>query len=374
MTKILIIQSQVKHYRIPFYTQLHEALAEVGMTLRVVYSEPNKIEELRSDNAELPAEFGVAVPSQWILGRRIQYQSLFKHLLWADFVIVEQASRLVMNYVLVAARILKLKRFGYWGHGRNLQSNKSGIAEAVKKTLLNHCDWWFAYTSGTKDYLTANGVVDNKITVVRNSTDTRSFRQAVESQDADEIAAFRSSLGIDAKGTVALFCGSLYENKMIPFLADCVSSITKSYPNFRLLIVGDGLDRDKALSAAAADPAIHYFGPKFGDEVTPLFAASDLFLCPGLVGLAILDSFAAGLPLLSMNLSIHSPEIEYLEDGYNGLITAPNKAAYTQAIVNVIEDKAMFEKLRTGARESAKEYSIETMVANFRDGILAATQ
>ena len=161
---------------------------------------------------------------------------------------------------------------------------------------------------------------------------------------------------------------------MIPFLTECVSGITKSHPNFRLLIVGDGKDRDKAKSAAAADPAICYFGPKFGADAAPLFAASDVFLCPGLVGLAILDSFAAGLPFLSMKLDIHSPEIEYLEDGYNGLITAPNKEAYSQAIINVIEDSALLEKLRAGAQESANEYSIENMVANFRDGILAAVR
>jgi len=342
------------------------------MTLRVAYSEPNTVEKLRSDNAELPAEFGVIVPSHWFLNHKVQYQSLIRHLLWADFIIVEQASRLIMNYFLIAARSLKLTQFAYWGHGRNLQKNRSGIAEKIKEIFLNNSDWWFAYTDGTKNYLAESGVSEDKVTVVRNSTDTKKFKHIIDSQNPDDVAALRSSLGVDANGSVALYCGSLYENKLIPFLTECVGEITKSHPNFRLLIVGDGQDRGKAESAAAANPAIRYCGPMFGDDVAPLFAASDLFLCPGLVGLAILDSFAAGLPLLSTKLDIHSPEIAYLEDGYNGLITAPNKEAYTQAIIRCIEDSDLFEKLQTGARESANHYSIEAMVANFRDGILKA--
>lgn len=362
----------MKHYRIPFFTQLRDALAASNMTLRVAYSEPNSLEKLRKDNAELPADFGVIVPSYWALNYKAQYQSLIRHIMWADFVIVEQASRLIMNYFLIAARSLKFKQFAYWGHGRNLQKNRSGIAEVLKEIFLNHCDWWFAYTIGTKDYLVASGVTEDKITVVCNSTDTRAFKQTVESQDSNDIAALRSSLGIDAEGKIALYCGSLYENKLIPFLTDCVNSVTKVHPNFRLLIVGDGQDRENAKSASAANPAIRYYGPMFGDNVAPLFAAADMFLCPGLVGLAILDSFAAGLPLLSTKLDIHSPEIAYLEDGYNGLITAPIKEAYTHAIIRCIEDREFFAILQSGAHESANHYSIEAMVENFRDGISKA--
>ena len=46
-------------------------------------------------------------------------------------------------------------------------------------------------------------------------------------------------------------------------------------------------------------------------------AISDVFLLPGKVGLAILDAFA----VLTTRLDIHCPEIEYLEEDRNVLVT-----------------------------------------------------
>ena len=62
---------------------------------------------------------------------------------------------------------------------------------------------------------------------------------------------------------------------------------------------------------------VHWVGPKFGREKTDLMAISDVFLLPGRVGLAILDAFA----VLTTRLDIHCPEIEYLEEDRNVLVT-----------------------------------------------------
>ena len=59
-------------------------------------------------------------------------------------------------------------------------------------------------------------------------------------------------------------------------------------------------------------------GQKFGREGLALRMA-DIFVIPARTGLAILDSFAAGLPLFTTDIAIHGPEAEtYLIDGYNG--------------------------------------------------------
>ena len=78
---------------------------------------------------------------------------------------------------------------------------------------------------------------------------------------------------------------------------------------------------------------------------------------PGLVGLAVVDSFAAGCPLVTVDLDLHSPEIEYLRDGVNGVClpggTGP--AAYAEAVADLLDDPARLEVLREGCREAADD-------------------
>ena len=54
---------------------------------------------------------------------------------------------------------------------------------------------------------------------------------------------------------------------------------------------------------------------------------------PGAVGLGILDSFALQTPMVTTTQNFHGPEIEYLENGKNGIITEDNIETYTNAII-----------------------------------------
>ena len=42
-------------------------------------------------------------------------------------------------------------------------------------------------------------------------------------------------------------------------------------------------------------------------------------LLPGAVGLGVLDSFAFDVPLVTVDLPYHGPEIDYVRDGENGV-------------------------------------------------------
>jgi hypothetical protein len=66
----------------------------------------------------------------------------------------------------------------------------------------------------------------------------------------------------------------------------------------------------------------------------------------------------------------HSPEIDYLEDGTNGLMTSDDPSAYAAVVAGLLADPMRLAQLSRKAQESAERYSLETMVANFRDGIL----
>ena len=97
-------------------------------------------------------------------------------------------------------------------------------------------------------------------------------------------------------------------------------------------------------------------------------------MLPGRVGLVILDSFAAGLPLITVQIPIHGPEVEYLQEGVNGFMVPRDVTTYADAVVRVLKDRGLLLRLRAGALKSADNYSIEAMVQNFRAGIVACLQ
>ncbi len=137
-----------------------------------------------------------------------------------------------------------------------------------------------------------------------------------------------------------------------------------------MIVVGGGPDEEEIKQGAADRPWVHFVGPKFGDRKAQLLAIADVFLLPGRAGLAVLDGFAAGLPLIATRLPIHGPEVEYLEEGRNGVMTAPDPGAYAQAVAALLSNPKELQLLREGAANSAEKYSIEVMVENFKKGIV----
>lgn len=368
--RVLIIQSEIKQYRVPFYAKLNNALKSDGIELRVVYSGPQEVQALRGDNMELPADIGIKVPGHWFLGTRLFYQSVTRQALAADLVIVEPAVKYLHTYMLLVLRMLPIERLAFFGPGWNKRRYRWWLAESLRPWIVRRADWWFTYTEGTADWLAASGVSRKKITVVQNSVDTRTFAEQVAAVPDDQVRAARKRLGINPGSRVGIYCGVLASDKGVPLLLEAARLVREHMPNFHLLILGGGPERERVEKAAREAPWIHYLGPRFGVEKALFLKMSDCFLLPGCVGLAILDSFAAGLPLMTTKVSSHGPEVEYLEESMNGRMVENNAEAYAESVTEVLSNPALLEHLKCTARKSANRYSIEAMAMNFRDGIL----
>ena len=118
-----------------------------------------------------------------------------------------------------------------------------------------------------------------------------------------------------------------------------------------------------------ARPVDPLHGLEFNRESAMLYKIADVFLLAGTAGLAIVDSFAAGLPLVATQLTTHPPEISYLRDGENGRLTAHNAVAFADAATEVLTTPELMARLRRGAERAGSQYTIEAMVENFRAGV-----
>jgi glycosyltransferase involved in cell wall biosynthesis len=364
----LIIQAEMKHYRIPFFTRLHAALRQDGIELTVAYSNSHPSHALRKDSADLPAPVGYRVAGRWWLGRFL-YQHLWREIFAADLLIIGPELKYLINPILLLLRSLGLKRVAYWGLGPNRHPNRSPLAEWAKQHFFTQIDWWFAYTASVAEYLRGRGMPAEKITNVQNATDSATLVRLIESISQGQANEAKERLTGSQSARIGLYCGLIGEIKAIPLLLETARLVKHRCPEFHLVLIGNGPERPSLESAIRDEPWIHYLGSQYGRESALYYKIADVFLMAGSAGLAIVDSFAAGLPFLTTDLPSHPPEISYVRDGENGRLAPPNAAAFAEAILEVFTSPGLIERLRAGARRSGAQYTMEAMVENFRAGV-----
>jgi glycosyltransferase involved in cell wall biosynthesis len=284
-----------------------------------------------------------------------------------------QENRLLSNYWWMLRRRFGGPRMAFWGHGRDFQTNApGGIRERWKSATIHQVDWWFAYTPLTVRVLEQFGYPSDRITCLYNAIDTRKFREEVASIDETELAGVRRALGWGTHpGTVAIFCGSLYPDKRLDLLVSAADLIRADLPDFKLIVIGDGSSAAFIKDAVKTRPWCAYVGPKRGRERAKYFRLADVTLNPGLVGLHVLDSFAAGLPIITTRGAKHSPEIAYVVSGWNGLLTGDDAGSYAAAVSSILSDRRQLDELKRNAALDAQKYTTERMARNFLEGMLA---
>lgn len=367
--KVVILETQLKQYRRRFFVELAARLREHDIDLKVAYSAPIAREAAKGDVIELDGDLGIKVPGYWFAGERIMFQRAWGAVRDADMVILEQGNKHLFNHLLHALSRVRPMRIAYWGHGYNRQESSPGLSAWLKRKLATRVDWWFAYTRGVATYLMELGVAPSTITVHNNTIDTRELTDALAALTPSELAAERTRLGVADGARVALACGSLYPAKRLDLLIASAERVRAAVPSFELIIVGDGSERLVAERAAATHRWIHYVGPVFGAGRARYFALADMFVNPGVLGLAVVDAFAAGLPVFTTDIPGHGPEIEYVLDGVNGALTAPTAEAHADAIARALTDPETLHTMSDAARRAARELTLEHMVSAFADGI-----
>jgi glycosyltransferase involved in cell wall biosynthesis len=233
--------------------------------------------------------------------------------------------------------------------------------------LLSKVDWWFAYTAVTRDYLMSKKITRDQITIVNNAVEDK-LSVHLQHHDTTARTDARNGLGLSGNN-IALFCGGLYKQKRIEFLLQAAKLIRTKIPDFELLIVGEGPDRPLVEQAAASNSWIHYAGAIHGPAIAQYWHAAKVLLMPGLVGLVIVDGFIARCPIVTTRYPYHSPEIAYLEHGFNGVVTADNIESFSAAAIQLLEDNDALDILRLGCAQSADNYTLDKMVENFAQGI-----
>lgn len=374
MKNVLIIQRRMTEYRIPMFDALRHRLIENDINLQVVYGAPTTAESTRKDSGNLP--WGIRINNHYLrVGKsHIVWQSIPRQLLAdQDLIIMSHENSLLKNHFLLFQKRYHDKvKLAFWGHGANFQSmRKSTVRERFKAWTTRFVDWWFAYTQLSVEKLILNGFSPERITCLNNAIDVTSIQKWRVEITEEERRTLMRALGL--RGThLAIFLGGLYADKRLDFLCSSADELKRLLSDFELVIIGDGPQREMIRVFAASRPWCRWVGARHDREKVLYASLGQVMLNPGLVGLGILDSFALGIPLLTTDCGIHSPEISYLKSGYNGLMVTDDLQVYTKMAIRVLTDRSFRDTLANNCIRDLARYSLDNMVNNFSIGILKA--
>jgi glycosyltransferase involved in cell wall biosynthesis len=365
---VVFAQRHMVHFRVPFYERLRLVLAERGVEVRVLVGEPTVQEAAKGDGGRLA--WGEHRRTRYWFGGSLCWMQMNANPGPGGLLVLAQENRLLLNHW----ELLRPRKYrvAFWGHGRNMQSRApAGPREKFKHWTTHRADWYFAYTDVSYQTLRDIGYPAQRITVVNNAIDTQQTIADRESIAPAEAEALRHSLGLDGKH-VGMFLGSLYAQKGLDFSLEAALAIRRRLPDFHWMVMGDGPDRPKVEAMAREHPWVHWVGLRLGREKALYAALCDVLMIPSAIGLVALDSFALGKPIVATHENNHGPEIAYLEDGVDCVMTERSVEAYGDAVVELLTQHERLSDMQRRCLLKASTYSIETMVDNMRRGVLAA--
>lgn len=370
MHKVVIIQEYVPQYRAPFFELLQDEARRQGIELTVAFGEATAAQASRKDDGRLNCGVRIQQKEWKIAGRRLVVRRTADATAGSDLVILEQARRNLDAYRMLTARGVSRPLVALWGHGKDYTRRTTAAERMLSRWLTARADHFFAYTNGGRQSVVADGFPSQDVTVVQNSIDTAALRNDVQAIDPGAVSRFSQTHRL--QGKTSLFIGALDSTKRLDFLEEASCLAFEIDPRYRLLVAGDGQMRSQVEAWARRNHWVTYLGPLAGESKALAMVSSQIIAMPGRVGLAAVDSFAAGLPIVTTNWPWHAPEFEYLENGRNAIIAPDQPALYASSMVELMNDAEFLHQLQASSRSDGEHFTLQEMVRRFLSGIQSA--
>jgi glycosyltransferase involved in cell wall biosynthesis len=344
-------QRVLPSYRVPFFDMLAEACKN---GLGVFAGKPRSVEAIASGELHTARQF-TARNIHLLRGPfYLCYQRGITDWLetWnPDALIVEANPRYLATSSAVKWMHARGRKVIGWGLGAPpLSGPLAGMRRARRLVFLSQFDGLIAYSQRGAEEYAAMGFPRENIFVAPN---------AAAARPKGEPARRPAQL---EKPTV-LFVGRLQARKRVDSLLRACADMPEPKP--RLLIVGDGPERDRLeYLASRIYPPAQFAGAKHGRQLEPYFGEADLFVLPGTGGLAIQEAMTHGLPVIVAKGD--GTQDDLVRDGNGWQIPAEDEQALIEALRRALSD---VQRLREMGRESFRivdeEINLEKMVQAF---------
>lgn len=244
-----------------------------------------------------------------------------------------------------------------------------GYFEKSSKKIVEYLTKFYCDKTATELIVTTNKIYklfrekykfEKNIHIVPTGMEVEKFfEENVNHKDVDKL---KKKLGIQRKDFVILFVGRLASEKNVEFLINCQKELVKSIKNIKLLIVGDGPDKEKYEELSKEkdlENNIIFNGKAAWEEMPIYYHCADLFATASTTetqGLTVIEAMASGIVPLCIE---DEAFLSTVTDDLNGVIFK-NEKEYCEDVLKLYKDTQLRNRISSQARIQAEHCSSKT--------------
>jgi L-malate glycosyltransferase len=167
-----------------------------------------------------------------------------------------------------------------------------------------------------------------------------------------------------------IYAGRLLSHKNINVLIQAVKELTKSNPQIKCIIVGDGPEREsleKLTKQLKLEKNISFKGfiEKL-EDVYALIKSSKIFVLPSTregFGIILIDANACGIPVITTNHKDNASK-DLIKEGKNGFICKLDEEEIKKKIKKGLKG---YKKMKKGCISSAEKFNWDNLIKKFEE-------
>lgn len=244
-------------------------------------------------------------------------------------------------------------------HGFVAGDRKLRFYNMLDTLALRLCNTIISVSEGIRDELIHSGIKKSRIEFIPNAVAKPLTKNELLSRRHDK----RAAMGILDDEFVVGYSGRLSEEKGLCYLVEAILHLRNSDAVVRLLIVGDGPERqalELLVKDNGLDAAVFFAG--FQEDIENWLPAFDAFALPSLTEgtpMALLEAMAVGLPVIATAVG-GVPRV--VIDMVNGMLVPPGNAKAISDGLKMVMDKPdlRYQIGAAGVETVAAKYNIES--------------
>ena len=356
--RVLLLTNTPAPYRLPVFTALAEKV-----DLTIMYCQPMQPDRLWEVDEGETAVTSHFLPNHTIplpgltLAINPGLSKLLRQIPFDLIIAGENFSHFPAVVTAQQAAKRQGKPFVVWSEAIDTQfASGHFLSNRYRRWLYGRTDAFLAYSEAAKQFLLQRGAPVNKI--------ERGY-QVVPTEQLPPPVKSKEELGL-AGNQVVLYVGYFNPRKGLPTLLQAFRQVAGQ--NDRLILVGDGPEKENLRKMATRDGRVIFPGYLDGAEKTSYYAAADLFVLPTLHdpwGLVVNEAMAFGLPIITTTAA---GCVELVVD--NGRIVPPDDvSALAAALSELLSDPARRAKMGQRSKELIAPNTVAAACDAFLDVI-----
>ncbi|MGA2401560.1 MAG: glycosyltransferase, partial [Syntrophobacteraceae bacterium] len=231
---------------------------------------------------------------------------------------------------------------------------------AIEELVWKYTTWFYDQlhlvlvpSRSTERELIGKGIDPKKICLFPRGVDTVRFNPSRRN------ARFLKEHFNAGDGPKILYVGRISKEKDLHVLAQAFKSLTLTFEDVELILVGDGPYLKELKELLAGTPSI-FTGYRDGEELATIYASCDLFAFPSATdtfGNVVLEAQASGLPVIVTNSG--GPQENMIPHKTGQIVQAGDTESMLQTLRFLLGDSSRLEEMGKAARLSMENRSYE---------------